>query len=128
MKIQITIRNVYGNEQAYPVCDAAKLFAEIAGSKTLTPHTLNRVKRLGYQIEVVALGHAGSRMTDPISARIAFSYEGRRWYAQQWPTSDPRMPRLWQYKPKHRELALPTLDQYRAARVYFERMMAGETV
>ena len=54
--IQITIRSVYGNEQAYPVCDAARTFAEIAGSKTLTPATLKKIQRLGYTIEVVALG------------------------------------------------------------------------
>lgn len=56
MKIQITIRNVYGNEQAYPVCEAAKTFAEIAGSKTLTQNTLRKIQRLGYEIEVLALG------------------------------------------------------------------------
>lgn len=54
--IQITIRNVYGNEQAYPVCEAAKIFAEIAGSKTLTPATLRKIQSLGYTIEVVSLG------------------------------------------------------------------------
>lgn len=54
-KIQITIRNVYGNEQAYPVCPAANTFAEIAGSKTLTAGTLAKIRKLGVEIEVVAL-------------------------------------------------------------------------
>jgi hypothetical protein len=60
--IQIQIRNVYGNEQAYPVCDAAKTFAEIAGSKTLTPATLRKIQRLGYEIEVIALGVAVGKL------------------------------------------------------------------
>ena len=54
LKIQITLKNVYGTEQAYPVCDKAKVFAEIAGSKTLQPRTLRQIIRLGYEIEVVA--------------------------------------------------------------------------
>lgn len=62
MKIQINIRNVYGNEQAYPVCDAAKVFADIAGSKTLTPGTLRNIQRLGYEVEIVALGVAIGRL------------------------------------------------------------------
>ncbi len=62
MKIQITIRSVYGNDQAYPVCDAAKLFAEIAGSKTLTAGKLRQIQRLGYEIEVVSLGVSLGRL------------------------------------------------------------------
>ena len=56
MKIQITLRSVYGTDQAYPVCEHAKTFAEIANSKTLTPATLRKIARLGYEIEVVAMG------------------------------------------------------------------------
>lgn len=64
-------------------------------------------------------------MTGPTSARIAFVYEGRAWYAQQWPTSDHAVPRLWQFKPKHPDRNMPTLPQYRAARAYFERIHNG---
>lgn len=53
-KIQIMLKNVYGTEQAYPACEKAKVFAEIACTKTLQPHTLRQIKRLGYEIEVVA--------------------------------------------------------------------------
>jgi len=51
--IKIQIRNVYGTEKAYPADAAASCFAEIAGSKTLTRHTLTRVLGLGYSITVV---------------------------------------------------------------------------
>ena len=53
MKILIRLDKNYGIETAYPVCDAAKLFARIAGTKTLTHNTLRDVAALGYQIEVV---------------------------------------------------------------------------
>jgi hypothetical protein len=52
--IQITLKSVYGVETAYPVCERAKLFAEIAGSKTLTHRTLCLIERMGFEIEVVA--------------------------------------------------------------------------
>ena len=51
--IQVTFKNVYGNEIVYPVSESAKLFARIAGTKTLTSETLTLIKLLGYTIEVV---------------------------------------------------------------------------
>lgn len=50
--ITIQIKSVYGNETVYPVCDKAKAFAEIAGTKTLTPQALRVIERMGYQIKV----------------------------------------------------------------------------
>ena len=52
MIITVAIRNVYGNELIYPVCDKAKAFADIAGTKTLQRWVLDRIKSLGYKIEV----------------------------------------------------------------------------
>jgi hypothetical protein len=51
MKIIITAKEVYGERKYYPVCEAAKLFAEIAGTKTLTKATLYKIKDLGYAVE-----------------------------------------------------------------------------
>jgi hypothetical protein len=50
MKITVSIREVYGIKTAYPVCMTAKLFASIAGTKTLTLQTLKKIEALGYQI------------------------------------------------------------------------------
>ncbi len=52
MQIKIRLDKNYGIETAYPVCDAAKLFARIAGTKTLTHNTLRDVALLGYEITV----------------------------------------------------------------------------
>jgi hypothetical protein len=43
---------VYGNKTVYPVCDKAKIFAQLAGHSTLTSMTLDCIRRLGYLIEV----------------------------------------------------------------------------
>jgi len=53
MQIQVLMRVVYGCETVYPVCEKAKLFAKIAGKKTLGPTVLSSIKALGYEIEVI---------------------------------------------------------------------------
>jgi hypothetical protein len=54
MTIQVTIRNVYGNELIYPVCDKAKALAHLTGKKTLSHYNVQTIKRLGYTVEVIA--------------------------------------------------------------------------
>lgn len=50
--IIINVQDVYGSRKAYPICLGAKRFASIAGTKTLTAHTLREVLALGYDIAV----------------------------------------------------------------------------
>jgi len=52
LSITVRVRNVYGNKTVYPVCDKAKIFAQLAGHSTLTSMTLDCIRRLGYLIEV----------------------------------------------------------------------------
>ena len=52
MHITVAIKNVYGNELIYPVCDKAKAFAVIAGTKTLQRWVVDNIKLLGYEIKV----------------------------------------------------------------------------
>lgn len=52
MKITIRCEKNYGCEVFYPACPAAELFARIAGTKTLTTHTLRDIDLLGYEIEI----------------------------------------------------------------------------
>lgn len=53
MNIQVKVKNVYGIEKIYPVCERAKLFASLAGQITLTYREINLIKQLGYTIDVV---------------------------------------------------------------------------
>lgn len=52
MEILVQIKTIYGNETIYPVDTPAKLFAKLAGTKTLTRAALRTVKELGYEIKV----------------------------------------------------------------------------
>jgi hypothetical protein len=52
MEITVRITSNYGAKTVYPVCETAKIFADIAGTKTLKPTTINSIKALGYKIVV----------------------------------------------------------------------------
>ncbi len=53
MNIEIEVKSNYGKEAIYPICNQAQLFADIAGTKTLTRDTINKIKALGFEISVV---------------------------------------------------------------------------
>jgi len=53
-EITVEVRNVYGNDLVYPICEKAKIFARIAGTSTLTQSTVQHVKALGYTVRVSA--------------------------------------------------------------------------
>lgn len=50
MYITVSIKNNYGKQVVYPVCGRAKLFADIAGQKTLTARVIANIKRMGIAI------------------------------------------------------------------------------
>lgn len=52
--IQVRVLDVYGKRVVYPVCEKAKTFASIADTKTLTESTLRCIRKLGYDINVIA--------------------------------------------------------------------------
>jgi hypothetical protein len=52
MLIEVEVRDVYGQPKYYPVCNKAKLFAEIAGMKTLPLDILKKIEMLGYRVAV----------------------------------------------------------------------------
>lgn len=52
--ILVSVRNVYGNELIYPVCDIAKKFALLVGKKTLSISDIELIKSLGFTVEVKA--------------------------------------------------------------------------
>jgi hypothetical protein len=49
-EITVQMRDVYGTEKVYPICDSAMQFASIAGTTTLTMRVLKRIEALGYTI------------------------------------------------------------------------------
>jgi hypothetical protein len=59
--LQLSVRSVYGAPTMYPANEAARIFAAIAGTKTLQFNTLAKAKELGYRIEQVE---------DPVSQLI----------------------------------------------------------
>jgi len=54
--ITVEIRDVYGVAKVYPICDRAKIFAGIAGTKTLLPPDIERIQLLGYKVTVQPRG------------------------------------------------------------------------
>lgn len=50
--ITVRVTQNYGCRAVYPVCNEAKIFADIAGTKTLKPQTIDLIKKLGYVISV----------------------------------------------------------------------------
>ena len=54
MLVTVYVKSVYGEEKVYPHNAAAILFAEIAGTKTLTIHTMKRIRQLGCTVEVMS--------------------------------------------------------------------------
>ena len=53
MKIQVEVRNVFGNRLIYPVCENAKKFANLTGKKTLSIDALKLIESLGYMVEPI---------------------------------------------------------------------------
>lgn len=52
-EIEISIRNVYGNELVYPMNEKAKVFAKLLGRKTLTERDLDHIKSLGFALKII---------------------------------------------------------------------------
>lgn len=52
-KVQLLVKDQYGTKVLHPHNDTAKLFASIAGTKTLTLPVVKHIMALGYSIEYV---------------------------------------------------------------------------
>ena len=50
-KLIVQVKNIYGIDRIYPVCEKSKIFSRIAGLKTLQQPVIDEIKKLGYQIE-----------------------------------------------------------------------------
>lgn len=52
MQIIVKIKNVYGIEKIYPVCETANRLAALSVNKTLTREAIKLIKELGYTIKI----------------------------------------------------------------------------
>lgn len=50
-EITVQIKNRYGNDLIYPVCDNAKIFAKMLGQNTLTSTNIAAIRALGYVVK-----------------------------------------------------------------------------
>lgn len=51
--VQLLVKQQYGNQALHPHNQTAKVFAEIAGTKTLTIANIKHIMKLGYMVEYV---------------------------------------------------------------------------
>jgi hypothetical protein len=51
MQLIVEIKNIYGVERIYAVCNNAKLITKLKQSKTLNKEDISILRELGYQIE-----------------------------------------------------------------------------
>jgi len=52
MKIIIEQKQVYGKTLFYPVCETAQIFSSLTKTRTLDRYSLQKIKSLGYSIEL----------------------------------------------------------------------------
>lgn len=52
-ELHVEIKQVYGIDRVYPVCEQAKALARLAGGVTLTDRAIQSAKELGFKIIVV---------------------------------------------------------------------------
>jgi hypothetical protein len=50
--IEVEVKDVYGTVKYYPMCEKAQLFADIAGTKTLTLEVVKKIEALGFSIKL----------------------------------------------------------------------------
>ncbi len=50
MQITIQFKTVYGETRIYPVCEKAKVFAALTGTKTLTVDAVEKIQQLGFVV------------------------------------------------------------------------------
>ena len=51
MQLIVEIKNIYGVERIYAVCNNAKLITKLKKSKTLSKEDISILRELGYKIE-----------------------------------------------------------------------------
>jgi hypothetical protein len=50
--IVVLVKQVYGNATIYPVCEKAKLFADLLGQKSLTFGDMRIIQAMGFKVTI----------------------------------------------------------------------------
>lgn len=50
--IRVKIRQVYGKDMVYPVCNEGKLLCKLAGTTTITGQMISILQSLDYKLEI----------------------------------------------------------------------------
>lgn len=53
MKLQLTLKAVYGKPLLYPHCDKSQVFADLFNKLTFSRERLALIEKLGYEIEII---------------------------------------------------------------------------
>jgi hypothetical protein len=48
MELEVEVKNLYGRDVVYPVCEKSQLLTRLSGNRTLTSEAIAVIKRLGY--------------------------------------------------------------------------------
>lgn len=48
MKLEVQVKNLYGRDVVYPVCEKSRLLTQLSGNRTLTSEAIAVIKQLGY--------------------------------------------------------------------------------
>lgn len=48
MELEVEVKNLYGRDVVYPVCEKSRLLTRLSGNRTLTSEAIAVIKQLGY--------------------------------------------------------------------------------
>ena len=48
MELEVQVKNLYGRDVVYPVCEKSQLLTRLSGNRTLTSEAIAVIKQLGY--------------------------------------------------------------------------------
>lgn len=74
IKLKVTARTNYGADLIYPMNPAAKLLAEIAGTRTLTPHALRLARSMGMEVEEIVEAKLSLPIDDATRSAACVAY------------------------------------------------------
>ena len=79
MKILITVKEIYGNQLLYPLCDTGKKLCKLLGTKTIPKDKIKELGSLGF--EVTMSYYQSLEFKDLV---VGYPYINFEWSAASW--------------------------------------------